>query len=1319
MAKRKTVTQFGADASDFKSAVTDMTKALDGLNRQLIDNQKAQKASNTVINEAEKELKSIAAEAKANGTLTKEQKDRIKELNAVIDEEKDKLAHLRSEQTELKGAIKATVQEMNKAKDSTVDYKKANEDLLKSLGEVKNAGKQVAADITAIGAAAVGAAAGLFEFVHSAAQWADDMNTLSKVTGIGTDELQKFSYATNLIDVDISTMTGSLTKMTRTMNDARDGSGNAAEAYKTLGISVTDSEGALRDRLEVYYEVIDALGKVENETERDALAMQLFGKSAEQLNPLIKGGAENLKKLGKEAEEAGLILDQKTLDSLNGFNDEIDKLKAQGAQISRIVAAQAKPAVEDIVDLGNDLLKIVKEMADSGEIKGFADEAGKAIKAGVEGLKTALEWINKNKEAIAGITAAVIAFKLAFDIGTLISSLVTALGALKTVLDAAKLSQLELNAAMSANPIGLVLGLLSALTVGIIAYNAAAQTAAKSTDEYAQSTSRAEKAVKNFDDAVQARQDKYAETIGSMEAETALIDKLSKRYDELRQKTQLTTAEKAELNVISGELAEKIGVEADGLKDELGRYKDLNSEIETHIENLKAETELQAKAELYKDTVKERVKAEIELGKAEKARNEYYEAHKDRIDNAFKDGYRIDSNTEYQEYIRLSGAVDELNRRVEESAEVENAAADAYEQASKMKSTATSASNDYAESSKKEAEAIYEVADASKLAEEALTRENSNLLKNQENITLTREKLKAAEKDLSKLLADKENLDLKTVYEAQQRVNALEDEIAEYLTDQAKIRNNISTLKKELKDLQNTTEAAAGDYLADLKSISDMMEKINSETADGGKLTLGTLQSIIKKYPEMTDVCDDYINGLKTEADIISGLKKYYDADVDAYNSAVGLKKLATDSMSADCSQAVKKLVDKYSEQYGIDIRNFSSATAAKAAAHQGLINKMIAAEAEYRKVSDENNYVTFNNAYGRQVYAKNADGTLREVTGAELAQIDAVRQAYFQAQKNVREFDGEAFAKTLANQLTSLYGGTSADALGRLSGSGGSTGGSSGGSTTNKSNWTMNALGVYASGSSAVAAELQWLDRVSALGKINEEQQKKYLQGWLNSTKMTADERYEIEKRLYDLNKKLSEKAQQERETAADAEQKKRLERLEYAKEAYNKLVKGQIEVYENRNEAIEKNLDKQIKVLDEKLNLRKQQQEDENRLDEINQVNLRLRYANLTDTEKNSLNKKLSELRQEQADADFERNIEKQKKDLQEQANAQMAKNTDAMERLSQAMEDAAYYFAKLTGTQTVSQVVNNSTKNQTTNYIRAGLTEAEAAKLLKTIY
>ena len=69
-----------------------------------------------------------------------------------------------------------------------------------------------------------------------------------------------------------------------------------ADAYKALGISVTDAHGNLRDGETVYWQAIDALGKMQNETERDALAMQIFGKSARELNPLIEQG---LKRHGK------------------------------------------------------------------------------------------------------------------------------------------------------------------------------------------------------------------------------------------------------------------------------------------------------------------------------------------------------------------------------------------------------------------------------------------------------------------------------------------------------------------------------------------------------------------------------------------------------------------------------------------------------------------------------------------------------------------------------------------------------------------------------------------------------------------------------------------------------------------------------------------------------------------------------------------------------------------------------------------------------------------------------------------------------------
>ncbi len=65
-------------------------------------------------------------------------------------------------------------------------------------------------------------------------------------------------------------------------------------AYNRLGVKVRDNDGNLRDSETVYWELIDALGGITNETERDALAMQIFGKSAQELNPLIVQGSAGI-----------------------------------------------------------------------------------------------------------------------------------------------------------------------------------------------------------------------------------------------------------------------------------------------------------------------------------------------------------------------------------------------------------------------------------------------------------------------------------------------------------------------------------------------------------------------------------------------------------------------------------------------------------------------------------------------------------------------------------------------------------------------------------------------------------------------------------------------------------------------------------------------------------------------------------------------------------------------------------------------------------------------------------------------------------------
>lgn len=230
-------------------------------------------------------------------------------------------------------------------KDET-DAMKKGEDGAKSFGDVLKANLASEAIVAGVKAMAEALKA-VGQAVLDAAAAADDLQTLSVQTGISTDELQKFQYAAEAIDVDVDTLTGSMSKLTKNMATASSGTGDVAEAFAALGVDVTDGNGELRDRNEVFQETIAALGKIENETERDATAMKIFGKSAQELNPLIEGGADALAELGAHAEEAGLIMSGDALSALSGLNDSFGIFKQTLSMAGQSVLAEfAGPMTE-------------------------------------------------------------------------------------------------------------------------------------------------------------------------------------------------------------------------------------------------------------------------------------------------------------------------------------------------------------------------------------------------------------------------------------------------------------------------------------------------------------------------------------------------------------------------------------------------------------------------------------------------------------------------------------------------------------------------------------------------------------------------------------------------------------------------------------------------------------------------------------------------------------------------------------------------------------------------------------------------------------
>lgn len=263
-----------------------------------------------------------------------------------------------------------------------------------------------------VAAAVVKAEKALISMTKESAAYVDNILTMSQTTGQSAEQLQEFSYATELLDVSMDTLQGSLTKLTNNMQNAINGTGDAKSAFDQLGISLTNADGSMRSANDVFYDTIDALGEVQNATERDALSMDIFGRSAQDLNPLIIQGSDTLKDYAKEAHDVGYVLDNEALEALGAVDDGFQRLQKTQESVKNQMAAEFAPyltkALEDIREL---IQKVGKALVESGAVDAFGsilessvallEPLGSLISAVLPALTAALKPIAETVALIA------------------------------------------------------------------------------------------------------------------------------------------------------------------------------------------------------------------------------------------------------------------------------------------------------------------------------------------------------------------------------------------------------------------------------------------------------------------------------------------------------------------------------------------------------------------------------------------------------------------------------------------------------------------------------------------------------------------------------------------------------------------------------------------------------------------------------------------------------------------------------------------------------------------------------------------------------
>ncbi len=219
-----------------------------------------------------------------------------------------------NEATEMGNDVKRAGDKTNALKSQVKDFASS------SFGQFMTVAGVVALLTSAVGK--------LWDTFEDSADWGDELLTQSIRAGVAVDTLQELGYAQRFVDTEAADMVKGMARLVAEINKAKIAGNDYIETAGGMRLSIKDSNDALKDSELLFYQAVDAIGAMANETEREAAAQDLFGKSYQDLMPLIKAGSGALKKYADEARKSGIVLNKGYVAVLGKLDDEMERASA-------------------------------------------------------------------------------------------------------------------------------------------------------------------------------------------------------------------------------------------------------------------------------------------------------------------------------------------------------------------------------------------------------------------------------------------------------------------------------------------------------------------------------------------------------------------------------------------------------------------------------------------------------------------------------------------------------------------------------------------------------------------------------------------------------------------------------------------------------------------------------------------------------------------------------------------------------------------------------------------------------------------------------
>lgn len=280
--------------------------------------------------------------------------------------------------------------------------KQAEGRLTRFSSRVKDTMRKNARAFAVAGAAMGAAVAAVSEGLRRTMSEMDRLTKLSRSIGVPVEELSGLAHAAGLSGLQVKELGRGLRNFSRNAAAAAKGPTDFTRSLEAIEVEWQNADGTFRNSRDVMLDVADKFKRMEDGSNKTALAMKIFG---EEVGPrmvtMLNQGSEGIEQMTEEADRMGLTFSQKAGRAAEAFNDTISKVGGVVKGLFTRLAIDLAPALQDAAT------RMLEWAKSSQTLQAILTGIGATIKVLISAVKAAVGIFDQLRIVVLGTLEAI------------------------------------------------------------------------------------------------------------------------------------------------------------------------------------------------------------------------------------------------------------------------------------------------------------------------------------------------------------------------------------------------------------------------------------------------------------------------------------------------------------------------------------------------------------------------------------------------------------------------------------------------------------------------------------------------------------------------------------------------------------------------------------------------------------------------------------------------------------------------------------------------------------------------------------------------